>query len=197
MAVGQKRGARLKGTAPPAVPGEEQRPGAAALDGLLPRVARGDREAFMAVCDQVAGAVYGVARRIGGDQARAEQVAAGVLLEVWRSASRFSPAEGSGLAWIMTLARRRAVSRAAVDDSGPAGLEPSRTPRVVAEWAGASLAADRGLASLPEPQREAVLLASAGYTWRQVAERLEVPPATVAERLREGLLALGQGLASR
>ncbi len=193
MAVGQKRDARTAGTGPPTVRGTDGPPGAAALTGLLPRVARGDPEAFAAVCDQVSGAVYGVARRVVGDPSRAEQVAAEVLLEVWRSASRFSPAEGSGLEWVMTMARRRAASRAAVDDARTAGLRPSGTPGVAAEWSGGSPSAQRGLAALPGPQREALLLASVGYTWRQAAELLGVPAETVAEQLRDGLLALGNG----
>jgi RNA polymerase sigma-70 factor (ECF subfamily) len=193
MAVGQKRDSRTAGTEPPAPRGADGQPGAAALDGLLPRVARGDSEAFAAVCDQVAGAVYGVARRVVGDPSRAEQVAAEVLLEVWRSASRFSPADGSGLEWVMTMARRRAASRAAVDDARTAGLRPSGTPGAVAGRTGGSLPAHRDLASLPGPQREAVLLASVGYTWRQAAELLGIPAGTVAERLRDGLLALGNG----
>jgi RNA polymerase sigma-70 factor (ECF subfamily) len=161
------------------------------LDDLLPRVARGDTEAFGAVCDQVSGAVYGLVRRIISDQSRAEQVAGAVLLEVWRSASRFSPAEGSGLEWIMTMARRRAVSRAAVDNARAAGLVPARTPGVAKDQAMGSLPAHHGLASLPEPQREAVLLASSGYNWRQVAELQGVSAGTAAERLRDGLLSLG------
>ena len=36
-----------------------------------------------------------------------------------------------------------------------------------------------------------MLLASSGYTWRQVAELPGVPAGTVAERLRDGLLSLG------
>jgi len=176
MAVGQKRGPRLKRAEPPTVRREAGLPVATVLDGLLARVARGDREAFAAVCDQVGGAVYGVAHRIIGDPSRAEQLAADVLLEVWRSASRFSPAEGSGLEWVMTLARRRATSQVAGG-----------------EWPGRSLPSQRDLASLPGPQREALLLASAGYTWRQAAELLGVPAHTMAERIRDGLLALGNG----
>jgi RNA polymerase sigma-70 factor, ECF subfamily len=191
MAVGQKRNSRSGGTEAPTARTRDEPSAAPALDDLLPRVARGDAEAFGVVCDQVSGAVYGLVRRIIGDQSRAEQVAAGVLLEVWRSASRFSPAEGSGLEWIMTMARRRAVSRAAVDNARAAGLVPSGTRRVAKDRAVGSLPGHSGLASLPEPQREAVLLASSGYTRRQVAELLGIPAGTVAERLRDGLLSLG------
>ena len=192
MTVGQKGNSRPAGTEPAAGRDEDGQRGAPVLDDLLPRVARGDTEAFTAVCDQVSGAVYGLVRRIIRDQSQAEQLAAGVLLEVWRSASRFSPAEGSGLEWVMTLARRRAMSRVAVDNARTAaGLVPSGPPGVAAERVAGSLQTHRGLASLPEPEREAVLLASSGYTWRQVAELLGVPAGTVAERLRDGLLSLG------
>jgi RNA polymerase sigma-70 factor (ECF subfamily) len=191
MAVGQKRNPRAAGTKVPAARTRDAPAALPVLDDLLPRVARGDTEAFGAVCDQVSGAVYGLVRRIISDQSRAEQVAGAVLLEVWRSASRFSPAEGSGLEWIMTMARRRAVSRAAVDNARAAGLVPARTPGVAKDQAMGSLPAHRGLASLPEPQREAVLLASSGYNWRQVAELQGVPAGTAAERLRDGLLSLG------
>src|ERR1700761_4787380 len=125
MAVGQRRGPGPERTEPPVARNKAGPPGMVALDGLLPRVARGDREAFAAVCDQVGGAVYGVAHRIIGDPSRAEQLAADVLLEVWRSASRFSPAEGSGLEWVMTMARRRASRSAA--GNAPAVCRPGET----------------------------------------------------------------------
>jgi RNA polymerase sigma-70 factor (ECF subfamily) len=164
------------------------RPGAAEVDGLLPRVARGDAEAFAGVCDQVAGAVYGLVHRIVADQSRAEQVASEALVEVWRSASRFSATEGSGVSWVMTVARRHAMSRAVVAGRDhAAGPGPSG---VRAERAAGDLLANRGLASLTGPQREAVLLASCGYTRQQAADLAGVPADTLAERLREGLLGL-------
>jgi RNA polymerase sigma-70 factor (ECF subfamily) len=155
------------------VDGGDGRPGADGVGGLLPRVAHGDAAAFAGVCDQVSGAVYGLVSRIVGDQSRAEQVAADVLTEVWRSASHFSPAQGSGINWIMTIARRRAMNHAGAERAG-------------AE----SLLAHRGLAALPGPQREAVLLAWCGYTWRQVADLMGVPAGTAAGWLRDGLLEL-------
>jgi RNA polymerase sigma-70 factor (ECF subfamily) len=82
---------------------------AVAVDHLLARVAQGDIEALAAVCDQVAGPVYGLVNYIVGDWARSEQLTEEVLLEVWRTASRFDPAAGSGLAWIVAIAQRRAV----------------------------------------------------------------------------------------
>jgi len=194
MAVGEKHGSAPAGTAatePPTVHDADGRRAAAAIDGLLRRVARGDAKAFARVCDQVSGAVYGLVRRIVVDQSQAEQVAAEVLVDVWRSASHFSPAEGSGLSWVITIARHRAMSQAsAAGDGRTANLAPSAATGMATERSAGSLLTHHVLASLPRPQQQAVLLASCGYTWRQAAVLAGVPAGTAAERLREGLLEL-------
>lgn len=190
MAAGQERSSRSEDVAPPAVRDEGRQPAAVTTDELLRRVARGDAAAFADVCDEVSGAVYGLVSRVIPDPGQAERVAADVLLDVWRSAPRFNPSENSGLSWIMTMTRRHAMSQAAAANVVlPAGIEPAGISGTTERAAG-SLLAHHGLASLPEPQRGAVLLAYCGYTWRQVAELAGVPAATVAEWLRDGLLGL-------
>src|SRR5271168_524640 len=81
------------------------------LAGLLAQVACGDHTAFEAVYDQLAGPVYGVARKVLCDPAQSEEVAQEVLLEVWRSAARFDPAMGGAATWVTTIAHRRAIDR--------------------------------------------------------------------------------------
>ena len=189
MAVGQKRGSRPAGAESPAVRGEDGQPVAASVDDLLARVAHGDAEAFAAVYDQVAGAVHGLMSRIVEDQSRAEQLTADALVEVWRSASQFRPAKSSGTDWVMAMARRRARSQTdAAGDGRTARLGLSGAVGAVAEQAAGGLPADRCLAFMLGPQREAVLLAHCGYTWGKVADRAGVP----LERLREGLPGAGQ-----
>jgi RNA polymerase sigma-70 factor, ECF subfamily len=171
------------------------------VDRLLVRVARGDREAFAAVYDQVAGPVYGLAHRMVGDQARAEHVAGDVLTEVWRTAPKFSPADGSGISWIMAIARRHAVRhvRAASRPAGRRAPAPDLAQLVkdISERAGldrpptpdAGLPGEAvGLAALPEPQRQAlVLVCHGGYGQGQAAALLGVPDGTVAGWIRDGL----------
>jgi RNA polymerase sigma-70 factor (ECF subfamily) len=72
----------------------EHAPGLAALLAL---VARGDHQAFELV--------YG-------------ELADEVLLEIWRTASRFDPARGSAAAWALTIAHRRAVDRGRSETAG-------------------------------------------------------------------------------
>jgi RNA polymerase sigma-70 factor (ECF subfamily) len=83
--------------------------GPADIDVLITRVARGDAGAFESLYDELASAVFGLARRVVRDPARAEDVTQEVFLEVWRKASRYDRALGTPRTWVLTIAHRRAV----------------------------------------------------------------------------------------
>jgi RNA polymerase sigma-70 factor (ECF subfamily) len=166
-----------------------------AFEHVLARVARGDRDAFASLYDHVAGMVYGLARDITGDQARAEKATEDVLAEVWRTAPWFSPSEGSALSWIFSIARRQAASQAHAaggDGRSPRDLAEVVTaitertrPRLRAELAAG------GPPAMPEVQRYALLLASyGGYDRKQIANLLGIPAAAVSAQLRDGLVQL-------
>ena len=68
--------------------------GHADVDVLVRRVARADASAFEALYDELSSSVFGMARRVVRDPARAEDVTQEVFLEVWRKAARFDSTLG-------------------------------------------------------------------------------------------------------
>src|SRR5215475_3174570 len=70
------------------------------LAALLARVARGDQAAFATVYDRAAAQVFGLVSRVVRDPAQSEEVTQEVMLDVWRTASRFDPRRGSAMVWL-------------------------------------------------------------------------------------------------
>lgn len=176
---------------------------------LLEQVADGDGEAFSALYDRFAPAIYGVARRVVVDPSIAQEVTQEVLLAVWANARSFDRSRGSARVWILTMAHRRAVdvvrseqarrdrierlAAAAVDT-----LVEDIGEGVVDGAAERARAGDvrRALDGLTVLQRSALELAYYnGLTYPQVAQVLGVPLGTAKSRIRDGLRRLAAQLA--
>ena len=169
-------------------------------DDLLRKVARGDEKAFTTLYEIIAPRVFGLARRVVRDPAQAEEVAQEALVEVWRTATRFDPAKGSATSWVLTITHRRAVDRvrsaqAGADRERRAVAASGETPYDdVVEEVTANLEQQqvrRCLKGLTELQREAITLAYYdGFTYREVAEKLDTALPTIKTRMRDGLIRL-------
>jgi RNA polymerase sigma-70 factor (ECF subfamily) len=169
-------------------------------EDLLVEVAKGSETAFEQLYAVVAGPVFGVVRRVVRDTAQSEEVTQEVLVELWRTATRFDPNLGSAVNWALTLAHRRAVDRvrsaqASTDrDERVGAMSADRPFDEVADAVATRLEHEqvrRCLSSLTGLQRESVMLAYyGGNTYREVASLLDTPLGTIKTRLRDGLIRL-------
>ncbi|CDO07128.1 RNA polymerase sigma factor SigK [Mycolicibacterium cosmeticum] len=170
------------------------------LDVLLREVARGDAEAFAEFYDHTRARVYGLVVRVLRDPGYSEETTQEIYLQVWHNADSYDPAAGSPLAWLMTLAHRRAVDRVRSEQSASQresryGATNVDTP--ADHVADSVITADEHrrvvdcLGSLTDVQRECIDMAYyGGLTYREVSERLSANLATVKSRMRDGLRAL-------
>ena len=77
----------------------------------IAQVADGDADAFARLYDAWSSRLFALILQIVVDRAQSEEVLQEVFLEVWRTAGSYSPARGSVRAWLVTMARRRAIDR--------------------------------------------------------------------------------------
>lgn len=170
------------------------------LDALLRQVARGDVDAFAAFYDQTRARVYGLVTRVLRDPGYSEETTQEVYLQVWHNAASYDPGSGTPLAWLMTLAHRRAVDRVRSEEA--ASQRESRYGAVSIEppadhVADSVIVLDEQrrvadcLDSLTDAQRECIHLAYYdGLTYSQVSQRLTANLATIKSRMRDAIRGL-------
>jgi RNA polymerase sigma-70 factor, ECF subfamily len=170
------------------------------LDALLRRVARGDREAFAAFYDLTKTRVYGLVLRVLRDSGYSEETTQEIYLEVWRAASQYDSAKGSALAWLLTMAHRRAIDRVRAEQAGShrelryGATNADPASDVVADSA---IARDERrrvsecLDTLTDAQRQCIELAYyGGLTYAEVSQRLAANLSTIKSRIRDALRGL-------
>ncbi|HEY6446206.1 MAG TPA: sigma-70 family RNA polymerase sigma factor [Acidobacteriaceae bacterium] len=168
---------------------------------LVERMITGDESALVAVYDRYAAMIFGMLVRMLRDRQAAEEILQDLFFELWRGAARFDASRGSLPAWLMVIARNRALSRLRKReyrefseniDAFPANAIAS--PVVLEDEAERSLLMGKmrvAMASLPSEQREAVELAYfEGMTQSEIAARTGSPLGTVKSRVRAGMQSL-------
>ena len=170
------------------------------LNSLLGRVAQHDADALAEFYDLTSSRVFGLVARVLRDPGYSEETTQEVYLQVWRNAGNYDPAAGSALAWLLTLAHRRAVDRVRAEQAAAqrefryGSATADRPADVVAD--SAILREERRqvaecLDTLTDAQRECIELAYYGaLTYAQVSERLSTNLATIKSRMRDALRGL-------
>ena len=171
-----------------------------AWNGLVKRAAGGDQSAMAELYDASSARVFGLAVRILGERNAAEDAVVEVYAQAWRDASSFDAQRGSARAWLLTLARSRAIdilrSRRREPPSYP--LEAAGEVHSVGpgpEDQSSELQRRNhvraALENLRPEQREAIELAYfSGFSHGEIASKLGQPLGTIKTRIRSGMLAL-------
>jgi RNA polymerase sigma-70 factor (ECF subfamily) len=165
-------------------------------ESVLFRVARGDQLAVRECIDEFGGLVWAIARRMTRSRADAEDAVQEIFVDVWRSASRFDPAQGSEKVFITTIARRRLIDRIrrsrmnSMMDSDevledPRFAQPGNEGeiRVDAENAATVVARLR-----PDQLKVLRMGLLEGMTHSEIARATGMPLGTVKTQMRRGLI---------
>ena len=132
-------------------------------EDLIRRVGRGDPAAVQALVARKLPRLLGLARRMLGDPAEAEDVAQEAFLRAWKQAPQWKPGAARFDTWLHRvtlnlcydrLRKRSEVPMAEPPDRPDPGPQPDRG--LEAAELGAQV--DRALQALPERQREAIVL---------------------------------------
>ena len=160
------------------------------------RVAAGDVAALRALYDEHAARAIAIAMRILRNVEEAEDVVQDTFLEVWRRSAQFDDARGTAVAWIVTIARSRAIDRLRATQTAGRALDgvvanedvmrtalPSPVDRMEERREGTRVAT--ALAALPAPQRETIELAYfEGLSQSEIAAKTGTPLGTVKMRVK-------------
>lgn len=160
--------------------------------GLVERLRAGDERAFEALVLTYQHRVFGVAVRMLGSRAEAEEVAQDVFLRVYRSIGEFR-GEARLSTWLYSIAARLCLDRLRTAERRHPRAEPEALLNVPAAGAGADSALEaqerraalhQAIADLPEERRIVVILRDVeGLSYEEIAEALDIELNTVRSRL--------------
>jgi RNA polymerase sigma-70 factor (ECF subfamily) len=175
------------------------------LADLLSKSAHGDELAFAELYDRTRHRTFAMIISVLHAPDHAAEVMQELYVSAWRDATRYDWSKGSVTAWLVMMARRRAIDRTrSVDREITRDHRYAENTTVteideVWECVETGLRANwvrDALESLRTGQRDALTMAYfGGYSQAQIATILGLPLGTVKTRIRDGLGALRRTMA--
>lgn len=172
---------------------------------LITRIAVGDQQALAVLYDRTSRLVYGVIRRVLTDAGASEEVLLDVYSQIWRQASSYDAVRGGPLAWMMMIARSRAIDRMRSGRQEAMRRQPlddlGDSPALSASPEDMTVASEEqrlvrdALSALSDEQRQVIELAYfSGLSHAEIALRLSLPLGTVKTRARLAMVKLRDSL---
>jgi RNA polymerase sigma-70 factor (ECF subfamily) len=177
----------------------------AELAGWIHAVVEHDERALAALYDATFSRVFGLVQRIVHSTALAEEVVEDTYFQVWRKAARFDPARGRPLAWLLSMARSRAIDtlrhearfwHEALDDEAESPFaSPLPSSDELLDLSRDQADLHQALLQLGAQARQLVSLAFLrGLSHEEIAQQMCVPLGTVKSQIRRALQTLRQQL---
>ena len=171
---------------------------------LIRRMASKDANALDTFYTRYNRLAFSFVLRIVGNREDAEDVLTDVFWQVWQQSSRYDSSRGKPIAWLLTIARTRAIDcirstnrqQTRTDEvethNNPSAAPPEPDSLVVADT---RRGVQEALQTLPEQQRIALEMAYfQGMSHTEIATALGQPLGTVKDRIRNGMMHLRKRL---
>jgi RNA polymerase sigma-70 factor (ECF subfamily) len=169
---------------------------------LVARLLERDGDALDMLYEKYGRPAYSLARRVIGDDGFAQDVVQDVFLALWKDPNRYTASRGNFASWLLSVTHHKAVDavrreeslrrrRAQATEQFVVDRAAHEVAHAVYDKVWSTLRGERvreALHKLPDPQREALVLAYfGGYTQREVAALTDTPLGTVKTRMLTGM----------
>jgi RNA polymerase sigma factor (sigma-70 family) len=179
------------------------------LEDLVSRIAAGDKQSLSSLYELTVAQVAAIARSVLRSNEDAEEVVCDVFVHVWQQAANFDASRGNVMAWLIIMAKNRAIDLLRKRRNG-VSLEDEREQGLVATLVGEGEGPDevlsrfqtgsavhRALATLTPLRRRLLGLAFfRGMSHQEIAEAVGMPLGTVKSHVRRAMAGMRATLSS-
>jgi RNA polymerase sigma-70 factor, ECF subfamily len=174
------------------------------IETLISRIAIGDRAAFRALYTATSAKLFGICLRVLKNRTDAEDVLQEAYVKIWHNSAKYQVSGYSPITWLVTIARNQSIDRlrarkpdaaelGEADDIPDQTLNPEQNVVLGGEVKRLQLCLEK----LSPGRAEAVKAAyMEGYSYQELADRLNQPINTVRTWLRRSLMSLKECLSS-